>query len=92
MEMALGMGPDVFVRQSRALSDQPDHRDVLGAYTGQTLILGGSKERLGRGEQARKMAALAPGARQCLIADAGVLPTLEQPEKTTAEIRRWLDA
>ena len=37
-----------------------------------------------------RMHALVPGSRLAVIAGAGHLPTLEQPEATTAEITRWL--
>jgi pimeloyl-ACP methyl ester carboxylesterase len=37
------------------------------------------------------MHALLPDSRLEIIEDAGHLPTLEQPERTTAALSRWLE-
>jgi pimeloyl-ACP methyl ester carboxylesterase len=92
MTMALALGPEVFARQSRALASRPDQQATLAAYAGPTLILCGAEDRLCPLHRHELMHSLMPQSRLAVIPDAGHLPTLEQPEATTAELRRWLDA
>lgn len=91
MDMALRLGPEVFARQSRALANRPDQQNTLRAVQGPTLILMGEADRLCPRDRHELMHALVPGSQFSVIEDAGHLPTLEQPEKTTAELIRWLE-
>ena len=92
MDMALGLGPEVFDRQSRALASRPDQCDTLRAWRGPTLVLMGEEDRLCPRDRHDLMHALVPGSRLAVIPGAGHLPTLERPEETTAELVRWLEA
>lgn len=91
MDMALTLGPEVFVRQSRALAARPDQTEPLAAYPGPTLILMGAEDRLCPRDRHDQMHGLIPGSRLVIVEDAGHLPTLEQPERTTAALIRWLE-
>jgi pimeloyl-ACP methyl ester carboxylesterase len=91
MAMALDLGPEVFLRQSLALRDRADRQDTLRAVRVPTLILCGREDRLCPVARHELMADLVPGARLAIIAGAAHLPTLEQPEATTAELARWLE-
>lgn len=91
MAMALDLGPEVFARQSRALAARPDQQATLAAFRGPTLILMGEDDRLCPRDRHELMHELIPGSRLVVISGAGHLPTLEQPEATTAELRRWLE-
>lgn len=91
MAMALALGPEVFARQSRALAARPDQQATLRTFHGPTLILMGEDDRLCPRDRHELMHALIPDSRFVVIAGAGHLPTLEQPEATTAELRRWLE-
>jgi pimeloyl-ACP methyl ester carboxylesterase len=91
-DMALALGPEVFLRQSRALMERPDQTATLRALTIPALILHGAEDRLVPLERARLMAELMPQARLDLIEGAGHLPTLERPDATTAALTRWLGA
>ena len=91
MDMALGLGPEVFARQSRALATRPDSQDTLRAWRGPTLILMGEEDRLCPRHRHDLMHKLIPGSRLAVIPGAGHLPTLEQPEQATAELIRWLE-
>jgi len=46
MDMALSLGPDVFINQSRALRDRPDQKTTLSNWKKPTLILCGADDRL----------------------------------------------
>lgn len=92
LDMALGLGPEVFERQSRALQRRPDRQAALTAVRVPALVLCGAEDRLCPLERHTLMAGLIPGARLAVIEGAGHLPTLEQPERTTLELARWLEA
>lgn len=92
MEMALGLGPVVFVRQSRALMTRPDQQGTLAAVRVPTLVLCGEDDVLCPRHRHELMHALIPDSRLEVIAGAGHLPTLERPEETNAALARWLEA
>ena len=92
MDMALSLGPDAFVRQSVALRDRIDQSDTLRGVTVPTLILCGRDDALCSVARHELMQGLVTGAVLEIIDAAGHLPTLEQPEKTTAALVRWRDA
>ena len=92
LTMALDLGPQVFARQSRALRDRTDQQATLAAFPGPALVLMGAEDRLCPADRHHLMHRLIPQSRLAIIAKAGHLPTLEQPEETATEIARWLKA
>ncbi|WP_068115919.1 alpha/beta fold hydrolase [Tropicimonas marinistellae] len=92
MEMALGLGPEVFVNQSLALRDRPDQRETLRGYAGQALILCGGEDRLCPVERHELMRNLIAGSHLVVVPGAGHLTTLEKPDETNAAIAAWLEA
>ncbi len=90
MAMATDLGPEVFVRQSKALRDRKDQTATLRRYSGKTLILCGREDSLCPVERHRLMQSLIPGSTLQIVESAGHLPTLEQPQLTTAALARWL--
>lgn len=91
MAMATDLGPEVFLRQSIALRDRPDQQDTLRAVRVPTLILMGAEDRLCPRDRHDLMHSLIPGSRLEIVEDAAHMPTLEQPDKTTAALIRWLE-
>ncbi len=91
MEMALGLGPDVFARQSRALMGRPDQSETLRGADLPALVLCGRHDALCPVERHELMAGLIPGAALEIIEGAGHLPVLEKPEETNAALARWLE-
>lgn len=91
MAMAQALGPDVFVRQSRALAARPDQQQALAAYRGPALVLMGAEDRLCPRDRHELLHRLLAGSRFAIVPESGHLPTLEQPERTTAELVRWLE-
>ena len=91
MDMALSLGPAVFVRQSRALASRPDQQETLRAFRGPALVLMGRDDRLCPLDRHELMHALMPQSRLELIEGAAHLPTLEKPTQTTAALVRWLE-
>lgn len=90
LDMGRALGPEAFVRQSRALIGRRDQQDALAAFRGPALILTGAEDIVCPRDRHDRMHALIPGSRLAVIAGAGHLPTLEQPAATTAEVTRWL--
>lgn len=90
MDMALTLGPETFVRQSRALQRRRDQQGTLRKCKVPTLILCGAHDALCPIKRHTFMAELIPYAELEVIEDAGHLPTLECPDQTTAALRRWM--
>lgn len=91
MEMALALGPAVFMRQSRALRDRPDQQATLAGFGGPALVLMGAEDRLCPLDRHQLMHDLMPQSRLHIIPRAAHLPPLEQPDATARALRAWLD-
>lgn len=92
MEMAIALGPKAFECQSRALQSRPDYQSILKNVKIPTLILCGKEDRLCPVERHQLMHKLISGSQLEIIEEAGHLPTLEQPEKTNALIKEFLES
>ena len=92
MDMALALGPDAFVRQSRALRDRPDQTGTLRGFDGPALVLCGREDRLCPPARHELMHGLMPQSELVVIDGAGHLPALERPRQTAAALRSWLEA
>ncbi|PRX35185.1 Pimeloyl-ACP methyl ester carboxylesterase [Meinhardsimonia xiamenensis] len=90
MRMALDLGPEVFVAQSRALQRRPDQQATLRRARTPALVICGEEDRLYPLRRHEFIAQLMPLARLEVIPGAGHLPTLERPRLVTALLRRWL--
>jgi pimeloyl-ACP methyl ester carboxylesterase len=90
MDMALALGPDVFITQSRAVRDRPDQCETLRNITVPTLILCGAEDRLCPLERHQMMQGLIADAKLVMIDKAGHLPTIEQPKSTNEALEQWL--
>ncbi len=90
MQMAETLGPEVFVRQSRALQRRPDQQATLRKCRLPTLVLCGAEDTLCPVKRHEFMAELIPQARLVVVEGAGHLPTLEQPDATTRALRDWM--
>ena len=91
MTMASDLGPVVFVDQSLALRDRRDQSDTLKAFAKPSLVLCGEYDTLCPPERHREMHGFLPQSSLQIVENAGHLPTLEQPEQTTAALMRWLE-
>ena len=91
-DMALEIGADIFVRQSRALQRRPDQQKTLRTIHTPTYVICGSYDCLTPLQRQEFMATLIPYAEFRVIEEAGHLPTVEAPEATTEIMREWLSA
>jgi len=90
MDMALALGADTFVRQSRALQRRRDQQGTLRKCKVPTLVLCGAHDALCPVKRHTFMAELIPYAKLIVLENAGHLPTLETPAETTQALRDWL--
>ncbi|MEM6940521.1 MAG: alpha/beta fold hydrolase [Pseudomonadota bacterium] len=90
MDMAASLGPEVFIRQSRALQRRRDQQAVLRKCRVPTLVLCGAYDQLCPVKRHSFMAELIPYAELAVMEHSGHLPTLEQPSATTDVLRTWM--
>ncbi|WP_299028967.1 alpha/beta fold hydrolase [uncultured Sulfitobacter sp.] len=91
MEMAQTLGPEVFIRQSRALQRRKDQQATLRKCRVPALVLCGAHDALCPPKRHEFMAELIPYAHLEVLEHSGHLPTLEQPDETTAALRAWMN-
>lgn len=89
-EMAQDLGPEIMVRQVRALQRRRDQQPTLRRCKVPALVMCGAHDTLTPLKRHAFMAELIPYARLEVIEDAGHLPTLEAPEAVTAVLRAWM--
>jgi len=89
-EMAQDLGPEIMVRQVRALQRRRDQQPTLRRCKVPALVMCGAHDTLTPLKRHAFMAELIPYARLEVIEDAGHLPTLEAPEAVTAALRAWM--
>lgn len=90
LDMALGLGSDVFEQQSRALQTRPDQQNTLRNADMPALVLCGEDDRLCPVHRHELMRDLIPNSVLCVVEGAGHLPVLEQPDATNDAICMWL--
>ena len=90
MDMALSLGPKVFINQSRALQGRSDQQNNLTVLDIPVLIMCGSEDKLCSIEKHELMHNIISNSKLEVIKNAGHLPTLEQPIKTTEVLKTWL--
>ena len=90
MEMALSLGPDVFINQSRALQSRLDQQNTIQSINIPVLIMCGSEDKLCPVERHEMMHNMISDSDLKIINNAGHMPTLEQPRETTEVIKEWL--
>ncbi len=91
MDMAMGLGPDVFISQSKALMTRPDQTETLRSYGRPALVLCGRQDALCPPARHEMMHGLLRKSRLVILDNAGHLPTLEATDQTTAALARWME-
>lgn len=92
LEMADGLGPEGFTRQSRALMRRPDQQRALRNTRVRAMLICGEHDTICPPRRHEFLAELMPHAEFRLIPGAGHLSPLEQPQAVTRALRAWLDA
>lgn len=91
MDMALGLGDDVFHNQSLALISRPDYSETLKEIHCPTLLLCGRHDSLCPVSRHQAMAGLIGHAKLVIAEEAGHLPSLEAPEIVNQALEELLE-
>lgn len=91
MEMARTLGPDVFIRQSRALQRRRDQQGTLRRVHVPTMVICGEHDELCSVRRHTFMAELIDSARLHVLENAGHLPTLETPDEVIDLLYDWMN-
>lgn len=89
-DMAHALGPDVYVRQSRAMQRRKDQQATMRKIKQPALVMCGEHDGLNTLRRHEFLAELIPYARLEVIDNAGHLPTLENAEAVTRALKDWL--
>lgn len=89
-DMALGLGIEAYVRQTRALQRRPDQQRTLRKLRVPALIIAGAEDSLLPPRRQEFLAGLMQFGRLHIIEAAGHLPQLEQPEAFSDALRDFL--
>ena len=90
MTMAQRLGPEVFIRQSRALQSRPDQQKTLRTTQIPVLALGGEHDRLTTPARHDFIAALTRNSELKILPNAGHLPMVEAADMVTEALQAWL--
>jgi pimeloyl-ACP methyl ester carboxylesterase len=90
--MMLEVGPVSYVMQQKAIMSRGDSRELLATLEIPVLIMVGEDDVLTPPDLAREMANLVEWSSLAIIAEAGHLSPMENPEAVTEALRAWLDA
>ena len=89
-EMALSLGADVYARQERAMQRRRDHQSTLRRITQPTLVLAGDEDQVVPLKRQEFLSEIIPYAKLQVIAGAGHMVMLEDPEGTTEALYQWM--
>lgn len=89
--MSERVGPEVYIRQQKAIMSRIDSVPHLKAISAPTLVGVGALDKLIPPEMSEEMAASIPGAELVRFAESGHLPTMENPGPVITAMRAWLE-
>ncbi|MGI9236998.1 MAG: alpha/beta fold hydrolase [Woeseiaceae bacterium] len=88
LDMALGLGPKVFERQSLAVMNRPDSVPTLSTISCPTTVMCGLEDSICPPRFHELMAQEIPDARLVMIDDCGHMSSMERPDVVTSELLR----
>ncbi len=89
-DMALELGAETYIRQSRALQRRRDAQSVLLSTRSAALILCGRHDRLTPVRRHEAMAEMVAHSELVVLEAAGHLPMLEAADEVNAALRSWM--
>ncbi len=88
--MGQAMGPEVYVRQARAMQRRKDQQLTMRKIRQPTIVICGRHDGQYPVKRHEFLAELIPYAELDVIEQAGYLPTLEAPDVVSDALRRWM--
>lgn len=92
LAMTLRAGANQLIAQNRAVMARVDSRPHLPQVKCPVLVVCGDADQLTTPETAREMAALMPQAQLEMVPGAGHMLTMEQPQRVTNLLLRWVQS
>ena len=92
LAMTLRAGAEQLIAQNRAVMARIDSRPHLPQVKCPVLVACGEADQLTTPETAREMAALMPQAQLEMVPGAGHMLTMEQPQRVTKLLLRWVQS
>lgn len=89
-EMGRRMGPEIYIKQARAMQRRKDQQSLLRQIQQPTAVICGRHDGQYHLKRHAFLAELIPYASLEIIEGAGYLPTLEAPDATTDALERWM--
>lgn len=89
-EMAQALGPEVFVRQQRAMQRRRDQQSTVRRLTQPVLVLAGELDQVVPLKRQAFLAELVPYAQFTQLDGVGHSVMLEDPEGTIEALHRWM--
>jgi len=89
LDMANGLGPDIYVQQSRALQKRKDQQAILRKIQQPALVVSGDCDIENTLRRQEFVAEMIPYAKHEIVTGAGLLPSLEQPKQVSDILRDW---
>ena len=89
-DMAHALGPEVYVRQSRAMQRRKDQQNIMRKIKQPALVMCGEHDAQNSLRRHEFLAELIPYAKLEIIAKAGHLPSLENADAVTQALKTWL--
>lgn len=89
--MADETGPEVFIRQQRAILGRPDSRASAADIRCPTLVLVGDSDQIAPPEVAAELASIIAGAQLVTVPACGHMSTLERPDEVTRAMVEWME-
>ena len=90
MNMAEGLGPDVFRRQQTAILNRDDQRARLATFDKPVLAVCGREDQVTPLFLSEEIADLAPRGELLVLEDCGHLSTMERPAEVNEALLAWL--
>ena len=89
LEMADGLGPDIYVQQSRAMQKRKDQQAILRKIQQPATVISSDCDIENTLRRQEFVAEMIPYAKHEVVKGAGLLPSIEQPEQLSEILRDW---
>lgn len=90
IDMGARVGPDIFIRQQKAIIGRRDQVPNLTKITCATVIICGEQDQITPLACSREIATHVPHAKLEILRDCGHMSSMEKPDKVSEILLHWL--